>query len=92
MIDLTPDQPQDAFTVYGRVKLGLDVVGQVTFHGLHLDRAPTLEQANAFVEDAIATYKEPCVTCVIVRLVGGRDSYGTRRVIRRVNDAKAWWE
>jgi hypothetical protein len=82
----------DTYTVYGRVKTGLTRWGEVEFKALSLERAPSLEMANSFVEDAIATYKEPCVECVIVELRGDRDSYGSRRVVRRLNDAKAWWE
>ena len=83
---------EDAWTVYGRVKTGLDVTGVVQFQGLHLDRVLSLDEANTFVEDAITTYGEGAVECVIVLLQGGRDSYGTRRVMRRVNNARAWWE
>jgi hypothetical protein len=90
-MDLSPDT-EDTWTVYGRVTTGLSVRGEVEIKGLHLDRAPSLEQANAFVEDAIAKYKEPCVQCVIVHLKDGRDCYGSRRVIRRVSDGKAWFE
>jgi hypothetical protein len=82
----------DAWTVYGRAKTGLNVRGEVEFRGVHLDRAPSLEMANSFVEDAIAAHGEPCVECVIVQLRNGIDKYGTRRVVRRVSNAKAWWE
>jgi hypothetical protein len=82
----------DTWTVYGKVRTGVAKHGEVEIKGLHLDRAPTLEMANSFVEDAIAAYKEPAVECVIVHLKDGRDSYGTRRVIRRVSNARAWWE
>jgi hypothetical protein len=82
----------DTFVVYGRVKTGLTQQGEVVMRGLHLDRAPSLEMANSFVEDAIAEYKEGSVECVIVQLIGGRDSYGSRRVIRRVSNGRAWFE
>ena len=82
----------DTWTVYGRVTIGMSQRGEVQIRGLHLDRAPTLEQANSFVEDAIEKYKEPCVECVIVLLKDGRDVYGSRRVVRRVSQGKAWWE
>ena len=82
----------NVYTVYGRVKTGLEQWGEVKFHALSLERAPSYEMANAFVEEAIATYREPCVECVIVELKDGRDSYGSRLVIRRVSNAKAWWE
>jgi hypothetical protein len=78
--------------VYGRVKIGLDEVGQVIIRGLHLDRAPTLDMANSFVEDAIAKYGEACVECVVVVLAHGRDKPAERTVIRRLNDFKSWWE
>ena len=91
MLLFQPDT-EDKWTVYGRVKTGLDAVGQVQMRGLHLDRAASLEQANAFVEAAIAQFKEPCVLCVIVFLKDGRDDPTTRRVVRRVSEAKAWFE
>lgn len=80
------------WTVYGRVRDGLDGQGVVQFRGLHLDRAPSLEMANSFVEDAITEFNEACVECVIVELKYGDDKHGERRVIRRVSQAKAWWE
>jgi len=83
---------EDRWTVYGRVRTGVTQRGEVEIRGLHLERAPSVEMANSFVEDAITQYKEPAVECVIVQLKDGRDSYGTRRVIRRVSDGKAWWE
>lgn len=82
----------DRWTVYGRVRDGLDGKGVVQFRGLHLDRATSLEMANSFVEDAIATYNEACVECVIVFLKNGREDYATRTVVRRVSNAKAWFE
>lgn len=82
----------NAYTVYGRVKTGVSVRGEVEIKGLHLDRAPSYEMANAFVDEAIATYKEPCVECVIVELKEGRDAYGSRLVIRRVSGGRAWFE
>lgn len=82
----------NAWTVYGRVKSGLNVRGEVQFKGLHLDRAPSLEMANAFVEDAIKAHGEPCVECVIVELRHGEDKYGMRRIVRRVSNARAWFE
>ena len=82
----------DTYTVYGKVRTGVMERGEVEIKGLHLDRAPTLEMANSFIEDAIARYKEPAVEAVIVELKDGRDSYGTRRVVRRVNNARAWFE
>jgi hypothetical protein len=82
----------DTYTVYGRVKTGLSQRGEVEIKGLHLERAPSLEMANSFIEDAITRYKEPAVEAVIVQLIGGRDSYGSRRVIRRVSGGRAWFE
>lgn len=82
----------DAWTVYGRAKTGLTKAGVVEMRGLHLDRAPSLQMANSFVEDAIKAYGLGAVECVIVELKNGDDKYGTRRVIRRVSNAKAWWE
>jgi hypothetical protein len=92
VISLASDPQPDTWTVYGRVKTGLDAAGVVQMQGLHLDRAPTLEQANAFVEAAIAKHKEGAVECVIVHLKNSEDKYGTRRVLRRVSGGKAWWE
>jgi hypothetical protein len=82
----------DTWTVYGRAKTGLNLRGEVEFKGVHLDRAPSLEMANSFVEDAIKEHGEACVECVIVQLKQGVDKFGMRRVIRRVSNAKAWWE
>jgi len=82
----------DCWTVYGRVKRGLSAVGSVEFRGLHLDRAPSLEMANSFVQEAIDEYGEGAVDCVIVHLVTGTDAPGTRRVVRRVSNGRAWWE
>lgn len=82
----------DRWTVYGRAKAGLDMLGIVQFRGVHLDRAPSLEMANSFVEDAIKRYGQACVTCVIVELRHGVDHSSTRRVIRRVGEGRAWWE
>lgn len=82
----------DAWTVYGRAKIGLTQQGAVKMIGLHLDRAPSLEMANSFVEDAIKAYGLGAVECVIVELKNGDDKFGTRRVVRRVSNAKAWWE
>lgn len=82
----------DVWTVYGRVKSGLSQRGEVQFQGLHLDRAPSLEMANSFVEDAITAHGEACVECVIVQLRNGIDKFGMRRVIRRVSNGRAWWE
>lgn len=90
-MDLTSDHPDDVYTVYGRVKTGLDAAGVVQFAGLHLDRT-TLERANALVDDAIYINKEPCVEAVIVLLQRGEDKYGMRRVVRRVSNGKAWFE
>ena len=81
----------DSFTVYGKVVTGLSQRGEAEVKGLHLERAPSLEMANSFVEDALAEYKGG-VTCVIVQLIGGRDSYGSRRVIRRISGGRAWFE
>jgi hypothetical protein len=91
-VSLAAAPEPDKWTVYGRVRDGLDGKGVVQMKGLHLDRAPSLEMANSFVEDAIATYNEACVECVIVHLKGGKDTYGTRRIVRRVSNGKAWWE
>jgi hypothetical protein len=82
----------NTWTVYGRVKTGLTRQGVVEFRGLHLDRAPSLEMANSLVEDAIREYQEPCVECVIVELLNGEDKYGMRRIVRRVSNARAWFE
>ena len=73
VLDLSMGPKEDAWTVYGRVKTGMTQQGVVEFKGLHLDRAPSLEQANAFVEAAIAEYKEGAVECVIVHLKDGED-------------------
>ena len=81
----------DSFTVYGKVVTGLTQRGEVEVKGLHLERAPSLEMANSFVEDALAEYKGG-VTCVIVQLKDGRDSYGSRRIVRRVGEGRAWFE
>jgi hypothetical protein len=83
---------EDRWTVYGRVTTGLDEIGRAKIQGLHLDRATSLQMANSFVEDAIARYKEPCVTAVIVKLMDGNDDPQTRRVVRRVSHGKAWFE
>jgi hypothetical protein len=80
------------WTVYGRVKTGLDATGVVQFRGLHLDRAKSLDEANAFVEDALATHGPGRVECVIVVLKYGVDVHNERAVIRRLNNFNAWWE
>ena len=86
------ESPDTRWTIYGRVKTGLDPRGVVQFHGLHFDRLHSLELANAFVDDAIARYGKGAVECVIVELRHGDDTPATRRVIRRVNDAQSWFE
>ena len=80
------------WTVYGRVKTGIDVAGQVIMRGLHLDRAPSLDMANSFVDEAIEKYGEACVECVIVELKTGVDTPSERRIVRRVSNFKSWWE
>jgi hypothetical protein len=80
------------WTVYGRVKTGLDAAGVVQMQGLHLDRATSIEEANAFVEAAIAKYGWACVECVIVELKHGVDVHNERAVVRRLANFNAWWE
>jgi hypothetical protein len=79
------------WVVYGRVKTGVDEVGQVVIQGLHRQSVP-LDEANAYIEDAITKHGAGAVDAVLVELKYGLDRHGERRVIRRLNDFKSWWE
>ena len=80
--------PLTKWTVYGRKQA--DVRKRVVTAGVHADRLDTLAAADAFLTQQIML--GGYVEAVIVELLYGEDKPHERRVIRRVNEGKAWWE
>lgn len=88
---MTADNPNTRWTVYGRVRTGVDAQGRVISRGFHADRLRSKEAAVHFVTDGVLQFKGG-LDAVVVRLANGEDKHGEREVIYRQGEGKAWWE
>jgi hypothetical protein len=86
-----PDNSNTRWTVYGRVRTGVNAKGAVTFRGFHAEALPSKDMAVSFVMDGVMKYGGG-LDCVVVRLANGEDRHGEREVIYRQGQGKAWWE
>lgn len=85
------DNQNTRWTVYGRVRTGVDLQGRVQTRGFHADRLTSRDAAVSFVMDGVMKYAGG-LDAVVVRLADGEDRHGQREVIYRQGEGKAWWE
>lgn len=85
------DNQNTRWTVYGRVRTGVDGKGRVTFRGFHADRLTSRDMAVSFVMEGVMKHGGG-LDCVVVRLANGEDKHGEREVVFRQGEGRAWWE
>lgn len=86
-----PVNPLTRWTVYGRLRTGVNLDGRVTTRGFHAEKLTSMEAAVHYVMSGFITHGA-ALDAVVVELKYGEDKHEERTVIHRVGQGKAWWE